>query len=71
MEHEIKLLDVVALLRPIPEKGLKTGQVGAVVEVLDKEVFEVEFCDKKGRTLAMLPVKRADLLLLRYELEMA
>lgn len=71
MEHEIKLSDVVALLRPVPENGLKTGQVGAVVEVLDNEVFEVEFYDKKGRALAVLPVKRADLLLLRYELEMA
>lgn len=71
MNQEIKLLDAIALLRPIPAENLKIGQVGTVVEVFSDDDFEVEFIDKQGRTIAMLPLKRADLLVLRYELEMA
>lgn len=71
MKREIKLLDVVALLKPIRVEGLQSGQVGTVVEVLAADVFEVEFCDRQGRTLAMLPVRHEDLLLLQYELELA
>ncbi|MEK7258029.1 MAG: DUF4926 domain-containing protein [Bacteroidota bacterium] len=71
MEEKINLLKTVALLKPIPEKGLRKGQVGTVVEILAEDVFEVEFCDRQGRTIAMLPIKEKDLLLLKYELEMA
>ena len=69
MNQEIKLLDVVALLKAIPSENLKVGQVGTVVEVYSDDDFEVEFVDKKGRTIAMLPLKRADLLVLQYEME--
>lgn len=69
MNQEIKLLDVVALLKAIPEQKLKVGQVGTVVEVYSNDDFEVEFVDKQGRTIAMLPLKGADLLVLRYEME--
>jgi Domain of unknown function (DUF4926) len=41
----VKLLDVVALLEDKPAEGLVAGQVGAVVEALAPEVFEVEFLD--------------------------
>ncbi len=71
MKQNIKILDVVALLQPMPKVGLRKGQVGTVVERLADEVFEVEFCDRKGKTLAMLPVNAKDLLLLKYELEVA
>jgi len=71
MEQNIKILAVVALLQPVPKEGLRKGQVGTVVEQLAEDVFEVEFCDRQGKTLAMLPVKRKDLLLLKYELEAA
>ncbi|MBP6827708.1 MAG: DUF4926 domain-containing protein [Saprospiraceae bacterium] len=71
MNQEIKLLDVVALLKVMPDQNLKVGQVGTVVEVYSDDDFEVEFVDKKGRTLAMLPLKREDLLVLRYEMEVA
>jgi hypothetical protein len=43
--------------------------VGTVVEVFSEDDFEVEFVDKQGRTIAMLPLKRADLLVLQYEME--
>ncbi len=71
MKSKIKLLDVVALLKPLQEAGLQAGQVGTVVEILKKDVFEVEFCDKQGKTLAMLPVQSNDLLVLQFELERA
>ncbi len=69
MDQEIKLLDVVALLRAVSSKNLKIGQVGTVVEVFGKDDFEVEFTDKQGKTIAILPLKREDLLVLHYELE--
>ena len=71
MNQEIKLLDAVALLKAIPAYNLKAGQVGTVVEVFGPSDFEVEFVDKQGRTIAMLPLKRADLLVLQYEMEAA
>ena len=55
----------------MPKENLRKGQVGAVVEVLGEGVCEVEFADRLGRTLAMLPIKEKDLLLLKYELEAA
>lgn len=51
-----KLLDVVALLRDIPEKKLMNGQVGTIVEHLDDTLFEVEFINKNGETITSLPV---------------
>jgi hypothetical protein len=45
----MKLLDAVALLETIPNSGLYKGQVGTIVEVYEPDVFEVEFCDIKGR----------------------
>ena len=71
MNQVIKILDVIALLRDLPGTGLKMGQVGTVVEIFDNEMFEVEFVDKLGRTTAMLPIHKNDLLLLQYEMEMA
>jgi hypothetical protein len=71
MNQEIKLLDVVALLKALPAENLKKGQVGTVVEVFSEEDFEVEFADKHGKTIAMVPLKNSDLLVLQYELERA
>jgi len=67
----LKLLDVVALLVNKPEERLVAGQVGTVVELLAPDVYEVEFLDSKGRTIAVAELKRADLLLLQYEPVMA
>jgi hypothetical protein len=38
-----------------------------VVEVFGEEDFEVEFVDKKGHTIALLPLKTTDVLVLQYE----
>jgi Domain of unknown function (DUF4926) len=63
----VKLLDVVALLVDRPEEGLVVGQVGTVVEVLAPDVYEVEFLDSKGKTIAVTELKRAEVLLLTHE----
>lgn len=39
MDTEIRLLDVVALTEDRPERGVRRGQVGTVVELLDPGVF--------------------------------
>ena len=63
----IKLLDVVALVVDLPERGLYTGQVGTVVELLAPDVYEVEFSDNTGRTYASLALKSNQIIVLLYE----
>ena len=67
MDDQIELLDAVALVKDVPSRGLRRGQVGTVVEVLDSDVFEVEFSDDQGRTHAMAPLHASQLLVLHYE----
>jgi hypothetical protein len=63
----VKLLDVVALLEDKPGQGLVAGQVGTVVEVHAPDVFEVEFLDASGKTVAVTELSRAELLVLKHE----
>jgi hypothetical protein len=63
----IKILDVVALVEAVPEKNLKKGQVGTVVEELTSEVFEVEFSDLQGRTYAQAALQATKLMVLHHE----
>jgi Domain of unknown function (DUF4926) len=68
----MKVLDVVALLKDWPEKKLLKGQVGAIVDQIDENVYEVEFVDSRsGKTLAMESFRANDLMLLHFELETA
>ena len=55
----IQLLDTVALRKDCPDRKLRAGEVGTVVEVLDAGVYEVEFCDADGQTYAEFAL-RAD-----------
>ena len=64
---QVKLLDVVALLEDKPTEGLAAGQVGTVVELLAPGVFEVEFLNSGGRTVALSELKRSEFLVLRHE----
>jgi hypothetical protein len=63
----IRSLDVVALTVDRPEKGLRRGQVGTVVEMLAPGVFEVEFSEDEGRTYAQLALNERELLRLYYQ----
>ena len=49
-----KLLDTVALTNDHLEAGLRRGDVGAVVEVLSQDAYEVEFVAASGRTQALV-----------------
>jgi len=69
--EELKLLDVVALLEDIPAEKLRQGEVGTVVEMLAPDVYEVEFSDDDGRTYAMLPLRRAQIMVLHFNREAA
>jgi Domain of unknown function (DUF4926) len=63
----IRLFDVVALTVDRPDRGLVRGQVGTVVEILDPDAYEIEFCDDDGRTYAQLALPGEQLMVLRYE----
>lgn len=67
MNTDLHLLDVVALTEDIPDRSLRRGQVGTVVEMLGPGVFEVEFVDNDGRTYATVPLKASQLLILHYQ----
>ncbi len=66
MSSKIRELDVVALLRDLPQARLVQGQVGTVVETLGESAYEVEFCGDDGKTYAMLGIKEDDLIVLHY-----
>ena len=65
--RDIKILDVVALLKDLSSEGLVLGQVGTVVEILAPHVYEVEFANKRGETIVMMTLEEKDLLLLHFE----
>ena len=68
MKQKIKLLDVVALTVDLPEYNLWRGQVGTVVEILSRgAAFEVEFCDRNGRTYESLGLRPDQIMILHYE----
>jgi hypothetical protein len=64
---EPQVLSVVALLEDLPDKKLRRGQVGTVVEYLAPGVYEVEFSDRSGRTYASVAVSADRLLRLYHE----
>lgn len=66
MKKDFQLLDVVALVDERRGEGLLAGQVGTIVEVLDEDVFEVEFCDDEGKTYASLALRSEQLMVLHY-----
>ena len=55
-----KLLDPVALTHDVPSAGLKRGDLGAIVELLEPDVMEVEFVAASGRTQALLTLQADD-----------
>jgi hypothetical protein len=70
-KENLKLYDTVAILKQVPEKKVVFGQVGTIVEELSHDVFEVEFANKLGETIAEFAISGEDLMLLHYEMEFA
>ena len=70
---EYKLLDSVVLDRDLAEHGLRSGDLGAVVEVYNPDGLEVEFVTASGKTQALVtlnvkdvrPVQDSDLIAVR------
>lgn len=67
--NSLKVLDTVALLQDIEGSNLQKGQVGTIVERLDKDIYEVEFTNQKGETIALKKIKGELLMLLHFEME--
>ena len=68
-----KVLDTVVLDRNLPEHGLRSGDLGAVVQVYEPDGLEVEFVTASGKTQALVtlnlrdvrPVQDSDLIAVR------
>lgn len=73
MTATFRELDTVVLVHDLPEAGLRSGDLGAVVQVYGDEAVEVEFVTASGRTQALLtllvsdvrPVRDDDLMAVR------
>ena len=60
MTAQFRELDTVVLVRDLPEAGLRSGDLGAVVQVYGVEALEVEFVTAAGRTQALLTLPVSD-----------
>jgi hypothetical protein len=72
--NRIALLSPVALIEDVPNHGLTKGQIGTVVEFLQRdgdEALLVEFSDEMGQTYAMADLKSDQLLALHRKTEAA
>jgi hypothetical protein len=67
VKEQPQILDVVALLADLPQRGLVRGQVGTIVEQLAADVHEVEFSDDTGKTYATAALRPEQIMVLRYE----
>jgi uncharacterized protein DUF4926 len=55
-----RVLDTIVLDRDLPERGLRRGDLGAVVEVYEADGLEVEFVTASGRTAALVTLNAHD-----------
>jgi hypothetical protein len=62
-----KLLETVVLDRDLPEHDLKTGDLGAIVEIYEPDALEVEFVTASGRTQALVTLRETDVRAVRDE----
>ncbi len=60
-------LDTVVLVRDLPDAGLRSGDLGAVVQVYSDEALEVEFVTASGRTQALLTLSMSDVRPVPYD----
>lgn len=55
-----KILDTVVLDRDMPDRGLRRGDLGAVVEVYEPDALDVEFVTASGKTEALVTLNVED-----------
>ena len=58
----LNINDVIKVSKDIQE-DISAGDVGTVVHIFDvtPPVYEIEFTDNEGRTLATVPLKKEDM----------
>lgn len=62
----MKMHDIVATLENLPEVHLAKGQVGTIVDELDREFVLVEFADIDGVAYAIEPIPCHKLMALHH-----
>jgi hypothetical protein len=60
-------LETVVLERDIPERGLRRGDLRAVVELYEPDGLDVDFVRASGKTQALMTLKTSDVLGVRDE----
>ncbi len=55
-----QLLDTVVLVRDLPDEGLRSGDLGAVVQVYEPDGLEVEVVRASGHTQALVTLRTGD-----------
>ena len=56
-----ELLEVVCATTDFPHFGIRSGDVGTVVEVYGEGEYEVEFCNERGETRAVFALSESQL----------
>ena len=59
-----QLLDLIAVLKSLPDADIDVGDVGTIVELLPPNALEVEFLDRDGRTRYLATLSVDDVLVL-------
>ncbi|HKT72760.1 MAG TPA: DUF4926 domain-containing protein [Steroidobacteraceae bacterium] len=60
-------LETVVLERDIPERGLRKGDLGAVVEIYEPDALDVEFVRASGKTQTLVTLGPSDVRSVRDE----
>ncbi len=68
-----KVLDTVVLDRDLPDQSLRSGDLGAIVQVYEPDGLDIEFVTASGKTQALVtlnvsdvrPVQDSDLIAVR------
>ncbi len=57
----------MVLTKDLPDYGLRSGDLGAIVQAYEPDGLEVEFVTASGRTQALITVSRGDVRAVRDE----
>jgi hypothetical protein len=64
---KFRQFETVVLERDIPERGLRKGDLGAIVEVYEPDGLDVEFVRASGKTQALVTLRTSDVRSVRDE----
>jgi len=55
------VLETVVLSRDLPKHGLRSGDLGAIVQVYEPDGLDIEFVTASGKTQALVTLKVGDI----------